>query len=218
MTTRVTLRDNYIREMLVGEAQWPDATLNHWIEEAIRDYSVHFSRRLTATITAVADQREYPLAAYTGIQAVISVEWPNGQDPPEYLTRRNERDPRGFWGGAYYDVRGEDIPTTLVIGEKPALTEDIDIVYLADQEVPDDDADVLTVPDRHLGALVLFCKWRAVQEFATAEARSPRATGPSLDALSIGAVRAEREYRARIQDFLQASGGRSAWVAWDMLD
>lgn len=218
MTTRAALRDNYVREVLVGEGQWPDATLNHWIEEAIRDYSTYFPRRMTATITAVADQREYSLSSYTGIQALISVEWPNGQDPPEYLARRNERDPRGFWGGLYYDVRGEDIPATLAIGQEPALGEDIDIVYLADQEVPDDDADVLTVPDRHLAVLVLFCKWRAVQELATAEARSPRTTGPALDILSIDAVRAEREYRARIQDFLQAGAGRSATVVWDLLD
>jgi len=73
---------------MADETQWPDATINAWISDAIRDYSVFFSRRLTATINCVTDQVEYSLSSLTHPRSIVSVEYPDGEDPMVFLARR----------------------------------------------------------------------------------------------------------------------------------
>jgi len=219
MTTRAGLRDDVIRERLADEAQWPDATLDAWINDAIRDYSIHFRRRVTATITAVADQVEYSLSGYTGICSILSVEWPKDEDPREYLTRRSETDPRGFWGGSWYDVRGTVAPEMLVIAQEPGEGEDIGLEYEADYSVPTADDDVLTVLDRHLEGLALFVWWKAAREAAIVVGRRERGGGaPSASLISALGLFVKRTGREAYYDWLQEAkagmSGRSAVVGW----
>ncbi len=194
MTTGTTFRDDWIRERLADVTQWPDATLLKWINQAIASYSGYFSRWVTATITAVAAQRTYSLSSYTGIRQIISVEWPSGQNPPEYLAWRSEFE-GGFWGGKFYDVRGSDPPAMLVIGTAPALGQNIGIEYGVDHSALSVIGDTLTVPDRHLDGLVLFVWWKASQELLACEAKDPQTTTLLLAQFDMLVYRAVREYR-----------------------
>ena len=214
MTTRADLRDDIMRERLADATQWPDSTLNQWIEDAIAEYSVHFPRTdLEATIDCVDDQREYDLSSeLTRPQGILRVEYPSGEDPPEYLTRRSVDDSRGFWGGEYYDVRG-DPPHTLFVGEKPDDGEDIVVFYDGDHLYPTDDADMLTVPDQHLEGLVLFVWWKAAQELLAAEAKDPQTTTLLLTQFDMLTYRAAREYRYWLRD-VKGEHSPSMIVSW----
>ena len=214
MTTRAGLR-SVIRERLADETQWPDATLNQWINDAIADYSVYFpSRETTASIDCVADQIEYSLSSYTGIKAMIRVEYPGGEDPYELLAYRGETDPRGFYGcSGFYYVRG-DPPLTLVLAEKPSSGETIEITYRAAHSYLSADDDVLTVCDEHLEGLVLFVWWKAAQELLAAEAKDPQVTTLLLTQHDMMVYRAAREYRNWLRDTTSAGVGRSAVVSW----
>jgi len=204
-----------IRERMADETQWPDSTLDNWINDAIRDYSVYFRRRVAATITAVEDQREYSLSGYTGIRSVLSVEWPEDEDPPEYLSRRAEKDVC-FWGGPWYDVRGTVAPETLVIAQKPDEGEDIGLVYEADHTELTADDDVLTVPDRHLEGLALFVWWKAAQELAMTVARQELDGGGVQLATGLGWFmrQARLDYYEWLKDARGMGAGRSSVVSW----
>ena len=213
MTTRAQFRA-VLRETMSVRSHWPDTLLNIWIGDAIRDYSNYFSRQLEAILDCVAGQREYSLVTLLGIQGVLMVEYPVGEDPPRYLARRPETG--GFAGLPVYDLRGEP-PHALVIGEEPDADDDIGLVYTADHAVPANDTDALTMPDRHLEALKLFVIWQAVRELELNEATDPDTTNMLLSMLGLNSVRAERMYRSRLDDFRQkvaAPGGYAGpWVS-----
>ncbi len=152
----------------VDKSRWIEPTVNAWIRDAIRDYSIHFPMFVdtddeSTNITCVDDQQEYGLSSFTGIQTVLAVEYPEGNDPPDLLERREQDDPRGFEGLEVYAVRGFEKPDTLRLGEEPSSTEEIRLTYLADHTAPGTDIITLTVPDRHLDVLVLFVQWRAMR-------------------------------------------------------
>lgn len=206
-----------IRERLPSTVVWTDANLAQWIIDAIADYSLVFPRtELSATIACVAAQREYALStALTNPHAIVRVEYPDGEDPAEYLDWRSHRDPRGFEGGAYYDVLGWP-PVTLWIGEEPSLGENIVVTYEGDHLYPPQGSTVLTVPDGHIEALVLFVLWKASEKLRSVEAADPQTTTLLLTQFDMKVYRCERAYRA----WLKAAGEQvavSAFVSWGEL-
>ena len=221
MTTLAGLR-GIVRERLADETQWPDDTLDQWIEDAIADYSVYFPRRLTAIIECVTDQVEYSLSALTDPQAVISVEYPDGEDPMSFLVWRPREGVKDFWGGDYYDVWGIHKPETLILGSKPATGEDIVVGYTADHLYPTADDNVLTVLNRHLEGLVLFVWWKAAQELLAAEAQDPQTTTLLLTQFDMLVYRAGREYRAW-RNYVMSERNQRRWLedkerrAWEAL-
>jgi len=196
---------------MADATQWPDATLDAWINDAIRDYSCYFPRRLTKSIACVTDQLEYSLSVLTNPQAVSSVEYPDGEDPMSFLARRPAEGVKDFWGGEYYDVWGVHEPEMLVLGSAPTTGETIVVGYLADHDYPTADDDVLTVLDRHLEGLVLFVWWKAAQELLAAEAMDPQTTTLLLTQFDMLVYRAAREYRYWLR-YAQGEGERRRWL------
>jgi hypothetical protein len=213
VTTRAEMRA-IARETLADTIIWPDKSLNAWIADGVRDYSNYFRRQVSVDISCVANQREYSLTSYTGITDVLKVEYPEGEDPPEYLERMSE-DAEYFYDYEYYDVRG-DPPITLVIGEKPSAGEKITLTYSADHTVPTTDASVLTVPDVHLELIRLFVTWQAIRRIEIEETADPDRKSMILTQLGINAIRAERVYRYKIEEYRRkmAPGGRAG--PWKM--
>jgi hypothetical protein len=81
--------------------KWSDLQLNQWINDAIADYSLHFPRLLELKIDCTAGGHSYQLPA--DARAILAVEYPEGQDPPAYLTP-GDRFSAGFYtSAALYD-------------------------------------------------------------------------------------------------------------------
>ena len=70
-----------------GNATWSAADIEQWSRDAIADYSLHFPLIGQQTIAAVTGTESYDLAG--GFLEIISVEYPEGQEPRAYLRRRN---------------------------------------------------------------------------------------------------------------------------------
>lgn len=177
MTTRAALRAT-IRGELNDEgatALWPNARLDQWILEAIRDYSERLPREVTTTITSVANQEAYNLPA--DFDRVLRVEHPANhfrihapiasgdvlQDSSIPRIRVEEQ--------LTYDVWASQ----LVLRPAPtAAGENIKLRYLAVYAEPAADADVLATPARDDELLVWYVGWRAFQWLSTDEAKRQR--------------------------------------------
>ena len=220
MTDRENLRELARRRLAdtTDPVHWSDLQLNQWINDAIADYSVYFPRLLTYELKLVADQYEYSLAGLTNPWHIVRVEYPVSDDPPSYLTRRRVTDKRGFRGGYYYDVLGTP-PATLVIANGDwATNDDCVVTYEADHAYLDEDTDTCTVPELHLELILLFVRMAALQEEAARETQDPRTNTLILGTLGLNAGRAEREYRAKLGEFLRQTGMTAQVAGWAMPD
>lgn len=214
MATREEAR-NLIRRRL-GDLNAPlsfsDLQINQWLNDAIADYSVHFPRQLAADLAATTGQHEYSLASLVNPQALLRVEYPTGDDPPTYLIRSDEATPR-FYGGDYYDIQGER-PQALIVGPDATTGETIRVDYLADHAYANEDEDVLTVPDSHLEALILFARVAALQALENREEQSPDPTTILVTMMSQAVQRATQQYHTKLRELKALRFTTSAVVQW----
>ena len=223
MTTLANLADR--AQNAISDASgttWSQAVVEEWCVEGIRDYNQHFPRTVKTTIATSADDRDYDLPA--DFRAMLSVEYPAGEDPPRYLARRS-RLGGAFWNrSGYYDVitredTGEGPPAggwaELFIGEKPADSETITIEYLADHDLSLSSGDTITIPERHEHIVVDFVVWRAWLELLGAEQQNPTSNSSlMMSQLASNTDRAKRAYVESLARALRAREGRSARVTW----
>jgi len=199
--------------------KWSDEQINQFINDAIADYSINFPRVKTQTISCSDDTREYDLA--TDFLDALSVEYPTGEDPPEYLKFREKTHPDFWQKDGYYCIeqeKGEDDLDVIYISEKPSTGESIEVTYNAYYAYfDDDDTDVLTVPEEHLELIILYVRWACFQELATTESASPDPTTLISSTLELNASRAERAYRKQLGVF-KTSRSESSTAKWSMDD
>jgi hypothetical protein len=215
MSTREDLR-NLCRRRLSDTTypvHWSDVKINQWINDAIADISNYFPRQATLSLSLTSGTQEYSLSATTNPRAILSVEYPDDQEPPEFLEQRNEHDKRGL-SGKYYAVRGVP-PATIWLGPNDWTTGDTaTVTYLADHSYPSDDSDTITIPDKIIELVVLFVRMVALQEVADEETQDPRTTTLIVGTLGLNANRAEREYRTKITEYQKAIEPGSQVTSW----
>ena len=69
------------------DTTWDDAYVAYWVNMAIRDYSKYFPLLKAQTITTSAADNTYDLN--TDFMDVVAVEYPTGQDPPQYCSAQS---------------------------------------------------------------------------------------------------------------------------------
>ena len=218
MTTLAELTTRVQTALADASAEtWAAATIQSWIEEAIREYSIHFPRQRETTIACSDDVRQYDLPA--DFQDVVSAEYPDGEDPPEYLRRLSHHHPSYWQSSGYYDVFEPADPTDLAqiwISEKPSAGQDIALIYLADHDYDLDPADSLTVPDTHHHLLIQYVVWSAMRERMAAETANPQADTLILSQLASDANRAFRTYIEALNKARNAQAPGSYSTTWRM--
>jgi hypothetical protein len=112
----------------------------------------------THVITLPSDFRE-----------IISVEYPVGQEPPVYLSRRNSFDPNFYSSDEYYDIDRNYASATgwvLVFSKKLLIDSDVVVNYLAIHDTDLDDASdsYITVPDEYVNILVAYMLAKGYRE------------------------------------------------------
>jgi len=199
-------------------ATWSETALGQWLNDAMRDYSIHFPRQRTATIATVVGDRTYDLPA--DVVGVISVEYPTDADPPVYLERKSYTE-AGFWSDdGFYDVvrRGDDQNAAeLWISKKPAAGETITVEYLAAHDHGLTVSEYVTVPDEHHHVLVAYAVWQSALNLQMAEQQSPTSNSSLLmsqHAQNANVLR--RQYVELLARIAQAhSGSDGGFVSWD---
>jgi len=223
MTTREDLR-TIIRLRLGDVAETPilsNDQLDQWINDSLREYSVHFPRLAELHIVCSASVREYTINGRTdesgvtiaGAKSILRVEYPTGMQPPQVLVQRSELDGRGFCGENVYDVR-QSPELTLVLGAEPVSSQTIAIQLSCDYPSLTLDAAEISAPERHLELLILFPRLLALQELATTEAIDPSPTGVILSGLSTMLSRAREEYDTKLADYLRIQSPGSQATGW----
>ncbi|MFZ0547818.1 MAG: hypothetical protein WAM60_20400 [Candidatus Promineifilaceae bacterium] len=217
MTTLETLIDQVEADLGdSGNTVWAAADIEQWLRDGIADYSDYFPRILTDEITTSEDVREYDLTA--DFSAVISVEYPTGEEPPVYLKRRPYTD-SDFWNeDRCYDIlpRGDDTAeNVLYISTKPADSETITVLYQAVHDNSIATSGTLTVPARHHYILRAYARWKATEQRAAAEEGDPTSNSSLLmSQLQTNARRWKSEYLNALAKAIQAGLGQSRVVSW----
>lgn len=227
MTTTLSAFRDTLRAILKDKTLWRDAMLNGWIKDAIRDYSNYFPMEAVHQIDCQEGVREYSLSTPGEVLGVLSVEYPEGQDPPRFLQRKSEL-AAGFWDGPYYDLRMPLLDTAasgdpaiypvLVIGEAPAASEDILLRYLTVHRLPSSDSSSLTIPDEHLEAIRLFVYWKALTQISLDQEVDLGRKSAILTALGHSAKDAEYAYHYKIKSFFGPAPNTGLTGPWKMDD
>lgn len=200
-----------------GAAEFAEATLLQFLNEAIREYSQHFPRISTDDITAVADTRTYALE--WDVINILAVEYPAGDDPPQYLTRVAYKRP-SFYSGNHYDFLARldlTTPPSLLLSFDPTADETITVRY----QHPHDHSLILsdncTVPSEHHHVLLQYIMFAAARYLQATEEATP--TGSSsliMSQLASDTRRYELAYLNAINRILYQRRGQSEAVSWRM--
>ena len=196
---------------------WPDATLDAFIGDAIRFYSAEYPRLWRHEIPLATGTQAYDLPGGHGIQGIVSVAYPAGEDPAQWLARVDEWRDAFANGDEVYALRGVDdsvapesdaVAGQIVFAETVTTGETAIVSYLGAHTAPTggDDAAVITVPAAHLEALTAFVEFRAHWELETDEALTVSSVSVVLSQLGEEARRAWNRYR-EVMD-------RLAWLGW----
>ena len=217
MTTLAELIDQVEADLAdSGNATWAAADIQQWLVDAIADYSQHFQRELSVNLSITTDDgRQHDLPDI--VVGIVSVEYPNGEDPPKYLQPRSHTHPDFWIEPGYFDyiVSGNDTDADEIwISEKPTATQAIRVRYLAHHDLPTATSTPLTVPDEHQYILRNYALWRAAMQLKIIEEASP--TSNSSLIMSQLAVNVDRMRRAYVDSLAKAlyATSRSKPVSW----
>lgn len=185
---------------------WPQATVESWVLDAIRDYSQTFPMTVTFTVTVSGASPGHEFDLVTGIIAISLVEYPGGEDPPVYLKRRRRTHPNFYNVEGYYDWQPTDDQTTapvLYLSEEPSDGETIYVTVKIHHTTSLVSGDSITVPVHHESILILYVLWQAFKERLATEEQDPDTTLAGavtlLQQLVKGATQAEAEYRRALE-------------------
>ena len=202
-----------------GNATWDTEMIATFLNDGIRDYSQHFPRVLTDSISMATGTAEYDLNA--DYMEVLSVEYPDGENPREYSVRRPYTHDE-FWDNAgYYDIiphRDEADASQVIFSDDVATGETAVIEYHAHHQLIIDTGTITgsnTVPPIHQQLLTKYVMWQAAAHLASAEQQSPTSNSSLLMAqLAQNARRLELSYATAVQQAVYADEGRSTTINW----
>lgn len=210
LAMRTALRLTYTDAVVITDDQ-----LDQWVREAIGELQAQLPPRTKGAILITASgQQTHALSDFSDMIALHGVEYPSGQTPQRMLARKRRSEP-DFDGGPYYDLEAL-VPTSyLYIAEPTTLNEMIFLYYSYRYPLPEDDADLIIVPEEQHPIIHLYVHWKAAlhESFAILTAATPDdAVGKEL---RLNAVRAEEMFWRRIEA-MKSRHGSSGTVQWEM--
>jgi hypothetical protein len=192
--------------------------IDDWINQAIRDLSIHFPRLADYTVGTTLGKHIYNLETY--IKGVASVEYPTGQVPPRYLLRKSYTDPKFWLIEGYYDfvkpqTSTSTAPPLLYLSDHTPAGKTITVKCLTDHAPLLDSTDECTVPERHLHLIGLFVRWKAISERSTHESMDPSPLAMRASLMENATQKAETAYKDALARALAAETD-SAQITWKM--
>lgn len=213
------------RKMLGDTAQTPvfsDAQATAWINQAIRELSIHFPRSLEHRLATVAGQQVYALEA-NHLAVLSAVYDPGNQNPPVYLKRKLHTLAGFYRTAGFYDfVKPGDAdlasPPLFYLSTNPAEDGlEIALRLTVEHNPLVDAGDECTLPERLLPVLYQYVRWMAWQELAMNEGMHPSELATLSYSQEMNASRAERSYRSALKE-AQRAESESAALVWEGMD
>ena len=193
------------RAVLASSTDWPDATLGIFIADSIWAYSNEWPRHLRHELVLTTGTQAYDLPGGHGFVRVSAVEYPAGNNPPNYLAQVDLHSQAFAVGGACYALRpvdddvvadSDEVAGQLVFAQPVVTGQEAIVDYWGVHRIATTDTDVITVPETHLEALIAFVEFRAHWELETDEAYTQSSSAGSLLLSQLG------------------ENGRRAWNRW----
>ncbi len=197
MSTRETVREA-VEQVLndTGNATWAAAEINIYVEMAIREYSAWWPYLQSTTSVGTGAKVAFDLpAGFVREHRVLL--------GSTVQVRLDEED--AHFGVGFYDVRNQ-----LIVGAN-ASSATLTLVYWGTHTVPDDDVDVLTVPDRDLELLVRYCVWQCLRRLEADEAILPELFTSVLSWLQGTSEKAYTEYMDGLTERLKRWPATAVW-------
>lgn len=198
-----------------GSAVWPDSELLGYLNEAVREYSVHVLRRGTATLTAVSGQREYALPH--DLKFVVSVEYPAGRQPRNYIypyrnMRRRRANSEGYDVAVYADATK---PPELLLGFDPQPGVGLLVNYCLTHDMKLTASSVVTVPEEHHHVLLHYTLYAAARRLQQGEQAAPTSNSSLLmSQLASNTRRLELTYLNALNRVMAQQRGDSLMQVW----
>lgn len=216
-----------VRAALPSVFLWPDAMVDGWIADAIREYSSQMPRLWRYTLTLTTGTQNYNLPSDKGLLSLGSVEYPASEDPPEFINLVSEWTTAFQNGADVYALRGiadtvaiesDTAPGQIVFAEAVTTGETAILSYYGLHTVPtagDDDAQI-SVPQAHWRALIAYCVARAWDDLTLSEALTLGTDGKTLAEAGKRAEAAWERYQVIIGQLLESASlkASSAMVSW----
>jgi hypothetical protein len=173
----------------------------YWLIEAIREFPI--LRPMTDDLTFTEDHYN---ALPSDFVKIVSVEYPIGDDPPTYLTRRSHQSPE-FQAGEFYDVVADhDTGSGSLLWIGPVVTSDVRVNYLALHDYAASESMVLTIPDQYLNILTEYCAVRAWEERLSSEIANPTAHASTISQIQVALTQHRALYDRLVKEAVQELG------------
>ena len=195
------LKDRVLRMVdNTGADIWSTTYVFDKLGEATEDYAMRMTPIFKTDITTSANTRIYTLSALA--RGIKSVEYPQGEDPPEYLDHRPYQHPDFWQEDGYYDfidyIDDDTSEKHIYISEKPAADETIRVYWTGRYNItnPPGAEDSVPVPEAHHHIILLYVFWQLILHQLGQEMQAPSSTATVelLRQLSVNAERAEDAY------------------------
>lgn len=199
-----------------GEAAtWPDDELLGYVNEAIREYSVHLPRESEAVIALVKGERAYGLPR--GMFTVLSARY--SAPGEERLLRRRYRRHSGFtpWARVYdlWDTGDATVPGLMLLSFDPVAGSTLTVRLSQPHDFRLTAASYVTVPAAHHHALVAYVLFAAARRLQQQEQAAPTSNSSLLMAqLASNTRRLELAYLNALNRILTHQQGRSEVIVW----
>lgn len=212
------------RLRLASTSDWSNAKLDGYLADALRFHSSQFPRRWRHSLALTTGTQAYDLPGEHGLQDILSVEYPTGEDPQVFLDEVDE------WESAFQDeeevyarrgildstaIESDAAASQIVFAETVATGETAIIEYTGTHAIPtagDEDA-IITVPTAHWEALTAFIDFVCHWELETDKAVTVTTVSIVLGQLGQGARYAWTRYK-EIMNALVAQASKTAVVDW----
>ena len=195
-------------------ATFTDALVDGWIKEAIEEYSQHFWKIVDVQVTGIASGT-YAYAVTERIGSVVRVEYPEGQDPPQYAIRRAYASD-DFWlhADSYDYIQSKGESAGILFLSDP--TQDTSATITAIRTF-DETATELDIPAKHEPILIARVRWQARQFQADGELLNPTSNSSLLMAqMEQNAKSARKNYFQMLYNAVLTESGGSVVVRWEM--
>ncbi|MFC1996973.1 hypothetical protein ACFLXI_05120 [Chloroflexota bacterium] len=193
---------------------YTDSLVDGWIREAIEEYSQHFGKVEDVAVTGIA-AGTYAYTISDRLGGILRIEYPEDEDPPQYLTRRPYASD-DFWlhGDSYDYVQTDGEAAGILYLSDP--TQDTTATIQVNRSY-DEAATTIEVPAMHEPILVARVRWSARQHQADAELLAPTSNSSLLMAqMEQNARSARNGYFKLLFNALLANTGQSTVIKWTM--
>ncbi len=201
-----------------GAAIWARTKMLMWTNEAIQAFPI-LRPMYVDSVSALATRWYFRLP--TDFREVISVEYPVGNHPVDYLIRKNRLDPSFYDDENHFDIDNDYTTGDLYqiyFSVAIPVNSHVYVQYLAshDATMADDGASIITIPDEYETILLTFVLAKAYRERLSYHLQNPTVQATIISQLTDMVNHLEEKYNALVAEALAGLSESKITPRWEV--